>query len=346
MTTPIPVRNLWLLQLLASDLYKRSDLVPSSLEEVGDDVVFIVSRILSDAVNARLKSGLSNGFHRETADLRRVRGRIDLYGTFQNQLLSRGEVRCKFETLTSDTPTNRLVRSALIHAGSFPTADPRCARLADYLGILGVGDQIPDRRITATLHLNRNAVPDRNMIFAARLLLDLALPSPSGGSARAPSPDTDIGFLRTLFEKAALGAYSKRLPSWDVRGGQRLKWNRSDSNTIADAFLPGMKTDVVLRPPEEPPIILDTKFNDIFVATQFHAERLRSEYIYQIYAYVMSQNENPEFGPATRGVLLHPAHGREVCETVVIQGHSIRFATVNLWGSYSEILEGFVCAVR
>ncbi|WP_369678099.1 5-methylcytosine restriction system specificity protein McrC [Corynebacterium cystitidis] len=313
---------------------------------MGDDVVFIVSRILCDALTGRLGNGLSRQFQRHTADLKRVRGKIDLYTTYRDQLLSRGTVRCEFEALTTDTPTNRLVRSALIRASTFPTADPRCTRLADYLGSLGIQSQVPDRRVSATLHLNRNMIVDRDMIFAARLLYDLALPAPGGESGYAPSPDIDVHFLRSLFEKAALGAYRKALPTWDVIGGRRLKWDRSDSNTEVDAFLPGMKTDIILRPPDTSPIIVDTKFNNIFAATQYHAKRLRSQYIYQIYSYVMSQQNNPEFGPTTRGVLLHPAHGREICETVTIQGHPIRFATINLWGNYREILDAFIRAVH
>jgi hypothetical protein len=54
-------------------------------------------------------------------------------------------------------------------------------------------------------------------------------------------------------------------------------------------------------------------------------------YIYQIYAYLRSQagTGNPLCDKA-EGVLLHPAIDASVDETVHIQGHPIRFLTVDL----------------
>ena len=60
----------------------------------------------------------------------------------------------------------------------------------------------------------------------------------------------------------------------------------------------------------------------------------------------MSQHTNPDFGPHTRGMLLHPVIGSAVNETVVIQGHPFRFATVDLHGTYREIIAGFLGAVE
>ena len=64
----------------------------------------------------------------------------------------------------------------------------------------------------------------------------------------------------------------------------------------------------------------------------WHRERtLNSGYIYQIYAYLRSQER--DYDPLSlhsTGILLHPAVEDGVDEAVVIQGHEIRFATVNL----------------
>ena len=60
-------------------------------------------------------------------------------------------------------------------------------------------------------------------------------------------------------------------------------------------------------------------------------------YIYQIYAYLRSQEGNGALADNAAGLLLHPATGYNVDETAVIQGHKIRFATVDLSASAREI---------
>ena len=56
------------------------------------------------------------------------------------------------------------------------------------------------------------------------------------------------------------------------------------------------------------------------------------------YAYLRSQagRGNP-LADHAEGLLLHPSVGREVDETAVIQGHPIRFATVDLTGTGTTI---------
>lgn len=70
----------------------------------------------------------------------------------------------------------------------------------------------------------------------------------------------------------------------------------------------------------------------------YREETLRSGYVYQIYAYHRSQVgcDDVLTGHAS-GLLLHPAIGQMVDETVHIQGHVIRFATVDLTATPADI---------
>ena len=98
-----------------------------------------------------------------------------------------------------------------------------------------------------------------------------------------------------------------------------------------------METDITLDMPPavenetHSRIIIDTKFTHILSPTRYSDEKLRSGYMYQIYAYLRSQerDDDPHSVNAS-GMLLHPSVGREVDEAATIQGHRIRFATVNL----------------
>ena len=85
-------------------------------------------------------------------------------------------------------------------------------------------------------------------------------------------------------------------------------------------------------------IVIDTKFNSIVTSGWYREESVRSGYLYQIYAYLRSQvGRGDLLADSASGLLLHPSIGEMIDETVVIQGHSIRFATVDLTASPIEI---------
>ena len=100
----IPVRNLWLLMLYASDLFRSHGKGGAGLEENPDDLPDLVAEILAHTVEERQRRRLSLGYRTREAALNRVRGRIDLLATERRRLLSRGLVACRFDELTIDTP--------------------------------------------------------------------------------------------------------------------------------------------------------------------------------------------------------------------------------------------------
>jgi hypothetical protein len=104
-------------------------------------------------------------------------------------------------------------------------------------------------------------------------------------------------------------------------------------------ILPTMRTDIVLdHAASGRRIVIDTKFTSIVTVGWHREETLRSGYVYQIYAYLRSQvGRGDAFADSASGLLLHPSVGPEVDQTVVIQGHSVRFATVDLTASASSI---------
>ena len=93
-----------------------------------------------------------------------------------------------------------------------------------------------------------------------------------------------------------------------------------------------MQTDIVLDDVVAVRrIVIDTKFTGIVTAGWRREATLRSGYIYQIYAYLRSQTgRGDRLADSAEGLLLHPAIGVAVDEAIRLQGHLIRFATVDL----------------
>lgn len=334
----IPVRNLWLLLLYASDLYRQLDAASKkNLENNPDEIADLVAEILCHQVEKRLMRNLSFGYQLKSEDINRVRGRINLLRTESHQLLNRGKVACHFEELTVNTPRNRYVHGALERIAGFvgrKQVSLRCKSLALSFERLGVERGIPVGYKPHNEHLGRNDANDLRMITAAELAFSLALPLDLPGGNMLPIIDKNNKWLRKLFEKSVAGFYDVVLDKreWRVQAGLFLYWQISAKSSRITETLPNMKTDIVLvNKLTGKRIIMDTKFNSILTKGWYRDKTIRNGYLYQIYAYLRSQEKADD--PASQnsiGILLHPSVEGDFRETVTIQGHEIHFYTVDL----------------
>ncbi len=111
-----------------------------------------------------------------------------------------------------------------------------------------------------------------------------------------------------------------------------LSWPFQEASKGMAAILPGMQTDIELNQPATGRrVVIDTKFTEIFTASTYRDQILKSGYLYQLYAYLQSQERLDDPGSMTaEGMLLHPQTGGTVDESMTIQGHRLRFKTIDL----------------
>lgn len=340
----IPMRNIWLLMLYASDLYRYLGSSKIDVEDNPEQIANLVAEVLCHLVEERLVRNLSHGYSCKEAEVSRVRGRINVLATERHRLLDKGKICCRFDELTIDTPRNRYVLAALERLpkiGIKSSLVNRCGSLVLKLSSLGVSKVKPSGYSYQTERFGRHDVADQKMIAAAELAFSLALPTESEGLFHLTTPDKEIRWLRKLFEKAVAGFYSVALDKreWVVAPSKQLNWQVSDKSAGIDEILPSMVTDIIIdQRLRNKRLIIDTKFNSLTKKGWYRNETLRSGYLYQVYAYLRSQeNERNLRSLTSSGMLLHPAVDDEVAEMVKIQGHVIWFCTVNLGDSAISI---------
>jgi 5-methylcytosine-specific restriction enzyme subunit McrC len=345
----IPLRNIWFLLLYASGLAKFRDQFAVEVEE-SPELPDLVGRLLVETVERRLRRNLSRGYRARAEILTRVRGRIDTLKTEAQSLLLRGEVACRYEELTVDTPRNRLVRAALDRLAPWVSdrgLSHACRQLAGDLGRFGVSGQLPTRAETSLDRLGRNDASDALMVSLARLVFDLVLPSEEMGQTAMSGAVKDEFLVRQIFEKAvgAFLAAELKGQGWRVEPGKKLRWQIEAGTEGVMAILPGMQTDIFLENSAlGRRIVVDTKFTSIFTQSVWKTAVLKSGYLYQLYAYLRSQvRAEDDLSLSSEGILLHPAVGGMVDETVSIQGHKLRFMTVDLHAPTPAIVEQLRC---
>lgn len=342
MATPVPLRNIWLLFLYAADLLRFKEAAQVETESARD-LPELLARLLVQVVQQRLRRNLSRGYQAKHAVLPRVRGRIDVLATASGQLLEQGRVACRFEEHTLDTPRNRLVRAALDYLAVMVNAADvvhECRALSQMLGRMGVACQKPSRAALATDQVGRNETADQLMVSLAKMVFEVCISSEQAGNSHAVVADADVHLVRRLFEKAVGNALRIQLQplGWQVQQGRKLTWPLSGASEGITEHLPGMQTDIELvHPAQKRKLVIDTKFNHIFTASQYKAEVLRSGYLYQLYAYLRTQEAHTlGQGWCSEGMLLHPQCGQALDAYVDMQGHRMRMKTLDLMATAED----------
>lgn len=342
----IPLRNVWLMFLYASGLAQFQNRFDAEIED-SPDFKSLIARLLSHATEKRLRRNLSSGYQRRHDDLRRVRGRIDILQSVSRDLFRRGEVACRFDELTLDTPRNRLVLAALERlSGRLESAElyHRCRTLVHALGRAGVSSSMPSRTEIAADQIARHEGDDLLMVSLAKAVFELVLPTEQEGTRTVLKAQREETQFRKLFEKAVGNFFAVELKNedgWRVLPGKKLSWPVTFSSPKISSYLPGMITDIILENVQmERRVIIDTKFTDVLTKSQFGGDRFKTGHIYQLYAYLRSQ-ERPDdpLSLCSDGILLYPSIGVNVDETALIQGHRVRFVTIDLAQQSATVVE-------
>lgn len=347
----IPVRNVWFLFLYAYDLARFQGRFEAEIED-SPDFKSLIARLLCHAVETRLRRNLSFGYRRREDTLKRVRGRIDILRTESQDLFRRGEIACRFEELTIDTPRNRLVRAALTMLGSRlddANLAHRTKTLEGALGRAGVRGAMPSRAEMASDQIGRHEGDDRLMVSLARAVFDLVLPTEQEGVRSLLKAQRGETEFRKLFERAIgnfFAAELSREEGWRVYAGKQFRWPIGAASPGIRMHLPMMVTDIILENVrEDRRIIIDTKFTNIAISAQYgDGQRFKTGHIYQLYSYLRSQEEADDpLSLSSEGMLLYPSIGIDMDEAAELQRHLLRFATIDLAAPTATVVDRLRC---
>lgn len=336
--TRIPIRNLWLLYLYASELYEHLDEEERvRAEDQADALLELAARILCTEADLALGRSLNVGYIEHHQDLGAVRGRIDHLGTARGWYLQRGRVLCQFDEISVDTPRNRYIAAALAYAGrrlGRSTIDPgiaaACLSSASRFEHAGVQLAAPDMttpRREVYGHYDRR---DRRAMAAAQFVVEDLLPSHAAGPHAIIASRYTHHSLRQLYEKAIRNFYRVNLPGCSI-GSRTLSW---PSVAPLEPVFPNMRTDITIDRPDGTRLVIDTKFTSALSADSHHfGPRLKSDHLYQLYAYLRTQvGRGDAAADRAHGMLLYPStkEAPDLDVTAEMHGHMVRVATVDL----------------
>lgn len=347
----IPIRNLWHMLLYAwnevpLDQVRGWPLENSYVEEALSLDALLAS-VLIRLMQQRLRIGLGGDYVDESSTLRGIRGRINFAETIKGQALDRGQLICEFQGYRLNSLTNQIIRSTfarLLKVGRFGPASAHVREIQQKLRHLlrdldGIDfiELTPDL-IRRQLYAGSGHDHDyRLMLSICDLIVQRQMPGDAEGYTRALVPliDRELLVLYRVYERFVANFYRLHLKDWEVNAQKRLEWHAAEPNER----LPLMIPDIVLQERSTGRmIVLDTKFTARSLAeNQWGKLLFDPSHLYQLYAYLKSQEHVSEAHRTAAGILLYPAVNNRFSERVKLQDQVIRIESVDLAVPWQEI---------
>ena len=110
-----------------------------------------------------------------------------------------------------------------------------------------------------------------------------------------------------------------------------------------------METDVTIESKGEPArrVIIDTKYYKSSLAERTSGrDSFVSANLYQLYAYLRTQEHRGKMYREAEGMLLYPCVGKALHEKMMVQGHVIRICTLNLEQPWQDVEASLVSLAR
>lgn len=340
----IPVRNAWYLLLYAWDLVRwKSQWLGQS--EAAPELLGLLARVLSDGTTSLIRRHLGRSFDQGKGEIRGVRGKVDFSASTKRLSFERGRPFCHFPELTIDTLRNRIIRSTLnrlahdprIRAGGGRAEGERlrydlmvAVRAMDGVSLIEV--QGAD---FAKLQLGRSDQAYRLPLAICELVYRLQMPEETSGDAPMVGLLRDELAFARLFEKFVRNFFRVHLPDCVVKSEQ-LNW----PDELGSAYAPVMLTDTTIetRRGVRRRLVIDTKYYAQHLNQRYEGVgKVHARNLYQMYAYLRTQEGRGEQFGSAEGALLYPSTGGYFAETMLVQGHRIHVRTLDLSASWQTI---------
>ena len=354
----IPVRNWWHMLLYAWDLIELEGLFNTNWESA-PDLRELLTRILVDLTNRQIRRGLRGDYVDRSEPLKTVRGSIEFNRTLSDLLLYKGQLHCEYQEYSLNVPRNQIIAETLQRQfredftggrreriDELKAAVDRLVRTMDEIDRIGLDLSLFANEIRK---LGPNEREYKMMLLVCEMLYRPAMPMDDDTDAGQSFQDWLQRRKHEVFERFVANFYKLRFHGngWDVSAQSTLRWNETGPERGGDVRVPSMRPDIVLtRRSSGEIVVVDTKWYSSVLWESYGDLTVHSGNLYQVYAYLASQDHQSEVHKRATGILLYArTEMEEVDFETRIDGHPFRVYTLDLmqeWGKIEGDLEGLV----
>ena len=346
----IPIRNVWYLLIYAWDLANWRDTARFDSEQ-SPSLLGLLARVLVDSTRLLLRHQLRRDYVKRVASIEGVRGRILFTPSLRHIGLKENRLVCSFDELDVNTKKNQIIKTTLYNLSrdarvSGANSEASAALNRDIHTLLDQMAEVQLIRLShqefASIRTGRNDRDYALPINICSLVHMLKMPATESGDETLALLSEDLNGSSNLFERFVRNFYCYHIGDRYHIGSRNLDWPG-----VSNAYMPIMRTDISIESREEPfnKLVIDTKFYEETLSRGFGDPKFRSDHLYQIYAYLRTQEDRgPSFRDA-KGMLLYPTVGLEISESIELQGHEIRIETIDLADNWETIESNLLALV-
>lgn len=330
----IRIKNIYYMLCYAYQVLRQSHYTQIQTEEF-ESIYDLFAAILGKGIARQLKQGLYREYIGKSENLTVMRGKLRMAETMQNKMQQKSALFCEYDELSENNQWNQILKTTMDLLLKQPTVRQKQKAILkqellffDCVDLIAISGMDWER---LRLHFQRNNQNYAMLIGLCRLVWEGLLFTTEQGTVKMASFLDEQRMCR-LYEKFILGYYRCHHPELRANADQ-IAWNIEEGR---GEFLPIMQTDITLRKGDRI-LIIDAKYYAEMLQTRFDTQRIRSEHLYQIFAYV--KNLDRELTGHVGGLLLYARTDAPIQPDCCFSmgGNPIQVRTLDLNLPFAEI---------
>lgn len=326
----IPIENIYYLLSYSWNLLEEKNRVNVSTVGI-TNLVDLLAKVLINSTRLILKKGIEKSYITVENDIPGIKGKMLVSDTIKRNTLYRNSTACRFDEFSPDVLMNRILVTTLRKLLNTRSLDPGLRK--DIRNILSMFPEISSIEITGSvfrcIRYNRNNKFYRFVLNICELINDSLLPSEQRGEWYFSDFTRDEVKMHRLFESFVFNFFRIEFRGYYKVRRESIAWQLTFSDPVHETYIPGMMTDITLEN-ETGKIIIDTKYYHETLAERFERKKVKSANLYQLFSYLLNQENGSEKCRKATGVLLYPQVDEEYDLSYKYAGHPICLKTINL----------------
>lgn len=334
----IPIQNIYYLLCYSWNKLEEKDKVPVDIDK-NTELLDLFAKVLINASTQLLKRGLEKDYNTVTEERVGIKGKMEVSESIKRNTFQHLKAFCTYDEYSADILHNQILKTTLYRLLKTENLDVqlkdrirRLLRMFPPIQIIELRSNLFKR-----IRLHRNNQLYGFILKVCELLYENSLPSEDKGNLLFMDFTRDEKKMANLFEAFVFHFYRIEMPELKPHRDQ-IQWNFKSESTEHEAFLPRMRTDITLRD-AQPKIIIDTKYYQETMQRYYDTHKVKSGNLYQLFSYLLHQEDGSRESLLTRGMLLYPTVQKEYDLQYKYGEHDIMIKTVNLDADWREIDE-------
>jgi 5-methylcytosine-specific restriction enzyme subunit McrC len=317
----IPIKNIYYLLSYAWNKLEESELVDVSAEDESD-LINLLGRVLLNGTKTLLKRGIDRQYITENEVYQGIKGKVNITDSLRKNLFSKGLSVCEFDELSADILPNQILKTTLQNLTQIASLSPTLKQ--EIRTIIYRLHEVNEIVLTDTIfhqvQINRNNSFYAFLLNISELIYQNLLINEENGHFQFTDFLRDERQMARLFEEFIRNFYKIEVPEAKVFR-EDLHWKMAGET---HHFLPKMQPDISIKINNRK-LIIDAKYYKETLQKYYDSEKIHSQNLYQIFAYLKNQeNELAE------GILIYPTVQKPLSLAYTHEGHTIRIETLNL----------------